>query len=88
MKVGIVGCGDGGLSAALKSLGHEVFLMTEDDARAAHELELVLKGLPSVKECSQYADDLYGRARDPKRKADRKKRMGELQRRAFEGGRP
>lgn len=92
MKIGIVNVGTIGhidhghttLAASLAALGYEVMFLSEEDVRQSQEMERLSIDLACV-EHSAYLPDVHGRNRDPRRKAERKARMREAQRRAFEG---
>lgn len=86
-NVGTIGHIDHGrttLAASLAALGHEVMFLSEEDVQQSKEMERLALDLV-CEEGSPYSAPLHGRYRDPKRKADRKARMREAQRRAFEG---
>lgn len=99
MKVGLVNVGTVGqvdhgcttLTSALASLGHEVIELTAEDVANSRELERIHGEMIVLSPVDFYSEPVvpyhaeHGRYRDPARKAERKARMRDAQRRAFEG---
>lgn len=98
MKVGIVNVGTIGhvdhgrttLTAALAALGHEVTFLTDEGVGDGFELDKRLRDMDLVLGAEPRPDPLVerGQYRDPARKAERKARMRDAQRRAFQGAKP
>lgn len=86
-NVGTIGHVDSGrttLVSALACLGHEVVEIDRDDTIRRAELAQLTALADREFDVPACGAPLHGRFRDPQRKADRKARMRELQRRAFE----
>ncbi|TCQ94077.1 hypothetical protein [Pseudomonas sp. JUb52] len=87
-NVGTIGHVDSGratLACALACLGHEVVEIDRDEATRTAELAQLTALADREFDVPDCGAPLHGRLRDPQRKADRKARMRDLQRRAFEG---